>query len=704
MPRAAFVWALVAGLVAGCAGPSASLDIPEPLRGPVVKETGSVSLVEPVTGPERTKTVVDRGPKVAELRAMALANEVAGPPVPESLSGGTPVTATFEAMPLQAFINEVFGNILGLNFVLAPDLRERADLVTLRVAEPLQPKDLYVLAMRVLHDYGVGAEYSDGLLRFAVSDKAVATQPPILASGLAMPNVPASHRPVFQFVPLRVVSAGAVQNWLKDIFKDSNLGVSDVPDRNAVILVGPPQIVAQALDAVGVLDQPLLQGSQSLRVEPAFWRVKDLSEHMATILKTEGYQVAIGGGGSNPLLGNKGASVFLVPVEPINALFVFASDGSVLKHVEQWVRSLDRPATQQVEKDGLFYYPVRYTMADNLAEVLNALGAGAPPALPPAKDVGAKKDQAAETAAGMAGSGARRLVVDKHRNAIIYQGSGAEWEKLLAVIKEMDRPSQQALIEVTVAEVTLEDQNELGIEWTLQGVGLGDLEGTAGTLGGLSIGSSGFNYFLLNGSGQTRAVLNAFAKSSRVSVLSSPRVLVRSGQTASINVGNDVPVVLSSSTAQDLVNSPNNVVVSEEVQYRKTGVTLEVTPVIHAGGRVDLDVTQEVSSALPNNLGGSSSPVIFSRHLDTSLTLEDGGAVLLGGLISSDRTVGQQQVPGLGDVPVLGQLFRVNSNTGTRNELLVFIVVYVLDDAKEAQDITKAFRKRLNIEHDATGD
>ncbi|MFH2079654.1 MAG: type II and III secretion system protein, partial [Pseudomonadota bacterium] len=133
----------------------------------------------------------------------------------------------------------------------------------------------------------------------------------------------------------------------------------------------------------------------------------------------------------------------------------------------------------------------------------------------------------------------------------------------------------------------------------------------------------------------------------------------------------------------------------QQVQYRKTGVLLELSAVVHSGQRVDLEISQEVSEATQTNTSDISSPSIFSRRLQTSLSLQDGESMLLGGLISSSTTEGTSKVPGLGDIPVLGKLFQSSRNQESRTELLMLITPYVIEDASQARAITDAVRSRF---------
>ena len=132
---------------------------------------------------------------------------------------GDPIRVSFHDVPLVPFINEVFGEELGMSFVISPGLREKTDLVTLKLTEPLPPSQLFATARRVLAEYGVELrEVEPGVLSFAPSQEVATRDVPLLVSGRALPEVPASHRTIFQLVPLHVVTGPQVRGWLKEAF------------------------------------------------------------------------------------------------------------------------------------------------------------------------------------------------------------------------------------------------------------------------------------------------------------------------------------------------------------------------------------------------------------------------------------------------------------------------------------------------------
>jgi general secretion pathway protein D len=176
-------------------------------------------------------------------------------------------------------------------------------------------------------------------------------------------------------------------------------------------------------------------------------------------------------------------------------------------------------------------------------------------------------------------------------------------------------------------------------------------------------------------------------------VLSSPRLVARSGGEARIQVGNEVPLITSQTTSPQQVSGTTGVL--QTIQYRSTGVLLTIKPIIHGSRRVDLDISQEVSDAQQNQTSNLSTPVISNRKVTTQLSLADGATVIIGGLIRNSTTQGNTGVPGLKDIPVLGQLFRVDSDVRNRTELIILITPYVITNDNEAETVTDTFRKKV---------
>ena len=281
-------------LITGCSTSTHTYpapNLPAPLRAPVKAETTpSASELQSGAGASqpphiRFHPLPSAPPSTttsAQLDAAKLPN----------FTKTKPVSINLESLPLPAFINEVFGNLLALSFEIDAQVQRKQQLVTLRVAEPQSPKQLYNLARQVLANYGVAIELQGELHRFVIAARGQkADLPSMIIQGFALPEVPPSHRPIFQFIPLKVVNYTQIKGWITQIYQGQKLEIKEDRFRNALVLIGTPQIVAQAAKAVKLFDQPSMRSQYSIRIDPAVLPAHILSKKLIQILNTHGYSV-----------------------------------------------------------------------------------------------------------------------------------------------------------------------------------------------------------------------------------------------------------------------------------------------------------------------------------------------------------------------------------------------------------------------------
>ena len=688
---------LGAVVLTSCAQP-VRVGLPPPVESP--KKETSVSAETALIGQDRRPTSLQQAdtpvPPTGGPAISGLSSNAGVPPL-----RGEAINVNIEAVPVPTFINEFFGNVLKISFQMDPAVAKMSDLVTLRTSGPQSPQDFYRLATRVLATYGVASSYEGGRLYFTSAAKGNAFEPPLVMSGRALPEVPISHRPVFQLVELQSVRTSDVNQWLRTAFKTDALEIQDDLNRNAVVLYGRPDIVAQAAAAIRVLDRPYMRGRVSTRLEPAFVSADELARRLVDVLVAEGYGASLHSGQGVV----QSASVIVLPIGSANTVVVFAAERSVLAHTVEWAQTIDRP-NPTASGSSLFYYQVQNTRAEDIVATLGGVRTAATRAStnsqagttqPVTAGASAPAVPAAGTTAGNGVAGGNQVVLDAPRNAIIFQGTAAEWARLLPLVKQMDRAARQVMIEVTIAEVRLKKSQEFGVSWLARNSGIGRFNGTvtSGSLGDGSLGGAGLTY-LLDIAGQARAQLNALASDDRLKVLSTPRLMVKSGETASINVGEEVPTITSQTASTQQTNGNSNLL--QSIQYRKTGVILEIEPIVYSDNRIDLKIRQEVSDAqpLPSN-AAVPSPVILNREISTSLSLRDGSSILLGGLMRNSSGDGENGVPLLKDVPVVGNLFKSRTRDAERTELVLMIVPYIVESDSQAAALTQSIGDRLNL-------
>jgi general secretion pathway protein D len=292
-----------------------------------------------------------------------------------------------------------------------------------------------------------------------------------------------------------------------------------------------------------------------------------------------------------------------------------------------------------------------------------------------------------------------RIVADPPNNALIITAKAQEYKEIEAVIKELDVLPLQVLIDATIAEVELTDDLKYGIKWYFQqgsmaeslGKPLADYAEKAAIAGA---SATGFSYVLAGK--DLRVLLTAEAVKGKVNMLSSPSVMVLNNQEASMRVGDQVPILTGS--VSNTINT-NNVV--QAIQYRDTGVLLNVRPRVNSGGLVNMDIIQTVSNVKPKPTTGSdsateiNSPTIAQRQIKSTVAVQDGDTLVLGGLIRENTANTKTGIPLLYELPIIGDLFGSTNMASTRSELVVLLTPRIVDSQIKGREISNEFRRKL---------
>ncbi len=527
-------------------------------------------------------------------------------------------------------------------------------------------------------------------------------------------------------VPLEFVSAREMQRLLQPIIgADKILHVDE--RRNILILGGNPREIATALDAISLFDIDQMKGMSFALLPVKNADPDSIVTELDTIFATED-------GGAL-----KGVVRF-VPNTRLNSILVISSRPRYLQKAEQWVSRLDRIAGGT--KRQLFVYSIQNRAANELATLLaNILvdpkakanrngetanpsrvgsafetaaaaraatlsGTVSSPTTGTATGSGSTVGQglvnsaaatpATFTTSGLSGSGAQsedgiRVVADEANNAVLIYATPDEYNAILNMLKRLDSLPNQVLLEATIAEVTLTDELKFGLRWFFES---GNYSFSLSDASNGAVGSvfPGFS-FLFSG-GSAAVALNALNAITDVNVISSPNLMVLDNRKAVLRIGDQVPIA----TQQAVDTTSINTVVNT-IELKDTGIILTVVPRVNDSGRVILDIEQEVSDVVPTTTSGIDSPTIRQRKVNTTVVVKDGDSLALGGLIQQRDSVTKSQVPVLGDVPVVGNLFRHKQDTKTRTELLILITPHVVRDFQEANDVTDEFRKQLGGLH-----
>jgi general secretion pathway protein D len=633
-------------------------------------------------------------------------------PAPVAPPGPEEVSLNFEATEIRQVAATILGDILRETFTVHPQVQ---GTVSLRTIKPIPRKDLLATLEMLLRQNGAALIREDALYKIVPVS--------IAGRGSVTPQLGTQGAPLrtgFNIViaPIRFIGAKEMARLLEPFVVDQSVVRADEL-RNLLILQGTQRELRHLLETIDLFDVDFLAG-MSVGIFPL--QGADVKALVQEIDKLFGPQA------TGPLAG----VVRVIPIERLNALLIVTTQPHYLKMAETWIERLDR-AGGASGGTRLHVYPVQNGKAENIAALLSeifatksttataqvALAPGvrgaqiqsAPTAGQPA--TGAPAGSVTATRTSFEGDGAMvskdvRVIADKDNNALVILASPADYDRIEAAIKKLDIIPRQVLIEVLIAEVTLTDELKYGIDWfinarsgmSMGGSGVLEPNVTRGTLnlGGLPPTPTGAvpafaGLQLINSlGGDVRGVLNALGTDSRLKIVSSPSLMVIDNQKAQIQVGSRVPT-LSSQQAGTTSGVSGNVISS--IQYLDTGILLSVTPRVNSGGRITLEVAQEVSEAAATQTSGIDSPTITKRTAQSVVTTQSGETLIFAGLIQNKRTFSTSGLPVLSKIPVIGGLFGTQGYRDEKTELVLLITPKLIADVANARDALDELRRKM---------
>lgn len=599
---------------------------------------------------------------------------------------GEAVTLNLVDVPIAVAANAIFVDILHSSVVVGDDV---TGTLTLQTSEPVQKQALVDSFQSVLSSKGlvvskVGAGYriSAGLDQVNTGSLSFARR----ADGV---QVGSGAR----LVPLRNISATEMARVLAPIAPSGVLRAD--PVRNVIILTGTAEQIRSMQEAIQLFDVDWMRG-RSVSIFP----LSTGADPTAIAKQLE----EVFGGANGPSEGN----VRFVPSRELNSIMVIATNPRHLDRARSYIAQFDGLASANSTQT--FVYKVENRPAKELASIVegmvsgdgegatgigsgltaqrSSMGAGAQ-----GEAGGSASDAVAASEATSFSAGRMKVVADEPNNALIIVATRAQYDKLLPILASSDRMANQVLIEAVIAEVTLNDELKFGLRWFFEngesGVKHRSLLTDAAN-GAVSAMAPGFSYFFSDVNFQV--VLNALASVTNVKVISSPTLTVLDNRTARLQIGDQVPVVTQTATSTtSTINAP----IVNQVEMKDTGVILSVTPRVNSNGHVLLNIEQEVSDVVRTTTSGIDSPTIRQRKISTTVVVDDGQSIALGGLVQETKDKGTDQVPVLGDLPVVGAAFRNRKDVKRRTELVIFIRPRVMRNGSEAESVTREFRDGL---------
>jgi general secretion pathway protein D len=669
--------------------------------GPVVRQNGSdPPFVTPMPGTDSRYSVTD--------------------------SGG--ISLNYVDTDVREIARLILGNILKANYSIDPGFQ---GTVTIQTARPLKRSELIPTLQALLSQAGGQITYQQGLYRISARGSEGETPGLVSEGGMAGSQV----------ITLRYASARQLATMLESYAGDGAKIIAD-PGRNVLIVSGSATARQNIIDLVRVFDVDYLAG-ESYALFPA--KTGDPVK-LATDLQAA-LQLDFAGPLSNV--------VKIVPIDQANAVMVITRQPAYLDRISHLIDQLDQVKLSAGRNIHVYY--LKNTQPSDLQPLIqrainppNGGGGGeeqsAPGNLPPTATPARIGSSASGTGSGAgtnpssgtgmtadnsapaagpgpmpansndnanqqeeAGGNAKgpQIIADNGNSALIVVATESEYASIEAAIRKLDVLPMQVLIEATIAEVTLNNNLQYGVQFFLNNnegqitlsnaqspstaISPGATPSTASLFPGV-LASNFPGFAVARTAGDVQVALQALKNITNVQIISAPKLLILDKQQASFQVGDLVPTITQSATSVITAGAP----VVNNVQYQATGVILTVTPRINSGGLVTLDIEQEVSDVVPTTTSSINSPTFQQRKIKTKVIVQDGETISLAGLISDKKTKGTSGVPFLQDIPGLGALFSTKTNENDRTELLVLLTPHVVNNQQDARALTEELKRKLS--------
>lgn len=587
-----------------------------------------------------------------------------------------PVMINAEGMPLYDFIVYAIGDTLKVTFFIDDAVKNMKTPVTLRMTHEMPAPKVLEIAIEVLRQHDLLIEERAGAL-YILKSKAAPREPADIRVGRTAVDSPAQ---IVQIVPLRHLKASDILSLITELFK-TNVSAKVYQNENALLLTGPSEAIKNILNFIEFMDAPYLSDKKLFMIELTYWQPDEFIKQMSTILEGIGFKVS-----KTP----RDPGILFIPIKFLNSILAVSPDDNTTKIVMEWKERLDTAEAAGAEEK-VFTYSPKFSRASDLVESIQKLYGGVPHAPAQAKAAPAPAAPAQSTSA-LSGP-TLKISSDDRRNVVAIIATPVTYKAVLSFLIELDKPPRQVLIEATAAELTLKDDLKYGLEWFIKNK-MFDGEYTLTTLGKLGVDkASGLAYSFISDTQKFLAVINAFAKDNMINILSSPRLMILDNEEATIQIGQEVPIITSEVSAGDVNTVQPSVL--RNVQYRTTGVILRVKPTINTEGLLTLNISQEVSEAQTNTTSGIDSPLILMRKINTMVVAATGKSVILGGIMAENNSETEIKVPLLGDIPIFGNLFKSVSKSKTKTELIIILTATILRSTDEAVSLTNEMRKSI---------
>ncbi len=632
-----------------------------------------------------------------EQTPLETASFIAQKPLTEDMS--TPdvtseeIALNFDNADLSEVIRAV-AEILQITCIVDPSVRGSATIYT---AGKLKTTDLFDVFLQILEANGFTAVKSGNVYNI-VPFKDASKMPIISRFGReGAESFRPEERVVMQIIPLKYISAAEMTKALTPFVSPEGTIVTH--DRsNTLILVDKGTNILKALRLVETFDIDLFENYTHQVFSVQHMEAEEMVKMLTDVLKA---------------YGRDEEDIQLIAIERLNRIIAICSDKASLSEIEDLIMEFDRP--DETAEPRIYVYFMKNGEAEDFADILRSIfsagtgerqrrdsgeekkeSATSPRTLNPF-DTQVREQVRAAASLARAGEstqgsgtlkGSLKITPDPIRNALIIEAIPSDYRTVDSILSQLDVLPRQVLIEVVIAEISMDAKDEFGVEWEYQdsddSISLNLRSGSAG--------GDGLQFTL----GQTiplSASLSALSTDDKANILSAPLVLASDNKEAKIDISDKIPIA----SAEYFYSGDATGVTQTNIQYQDTGIILSVTPHINERGLVSMDISQEVSQeGGGKNVGGKEYPSFRQRRVVTSLTVGDGQTIVMGGLMREEESKGRSGVPFFSSIPGIGFLFGKDTQKKVKIDLMLFITPRVIVNLSDVDAITQEFRQKIS--------
>lgn len=619
------------------------------------------------------------------------------------------IDIALDNMDIYPVLDLVLNQILGINYVVDPAIK---GTISLHISGSYTRTELLNLLNSVLQMHGLALVRGDADL-YKVAKKPDSSK---MGSDVMVykPGDSAYRGDAVAIFQLKYLYAPNAANNIKNFLSNGATVVAET-SVNALIVAD----TAENINKIGKI-LPLIDADVFKDIH---WRVFTFEKTDATEVGKELEKLfQVNGIYRRP--GLDPSAFHILPLKSLNGIIVVSRWPEIIDLMANWVQELDKSQLNKGSK--VYVYFVQNAQAVDLAQTLqmvyglrttggssrtstsksktsttsskNVLVQGRTTTT--SKDKTERPDLNLDVTATGELSDEVEIIPDEVNNAILIKARPRDYNIISEVLKQLDVLPRQVLIDVLIIDVNLKDDISFGVEWFLKNKGIkidnAVYSADAALSNGMTLaqntelgkGLAGFSYGLYNSAGGLRGLVTALAEKTDVNILSSPTILAVDGQESSIEVGDEVPTLTSTSTTDGGLTT-------QSVQYRNAGIILKVKPFINDSGVARMEITQEVSAVTSETTGYINSPRFRTRKATTYLVAKAGQTIVIGGLIQTQKTKSSSGIPFLKDIPVLGYAFGGHGSNNNKTELLIAITPHVLKTREQADALTQEFAQRV---------